>query len=58
MKSIGYLLTVELTDQEITLLKMLLNQHFHFVSFNYQGDKADAQEGKELVMSIFNKLGG
>ena len=47
---------MELTTQEKTLLKMLLNQHYHFVQFNYKGTDTDKNEGLELVISIANKL--
>ena len=47
---------MELTTQEKTLLKMLLNQQFHFVQFSYKGTDQDKNEGLELVMSIQNKL--
>jgi hypothetical protein len=48
---------MKLTTQEKTLLKMLLNQQFQFVQFNYKGPDIDKNEGLELVLSIQNKLG-
>ena len=47
---------MELTTQEKTLLKMLLNQQAHFIQFNYKGTDVDKNEGLELVISIQNKL--
>ena len=48
---------MEFTNQEKTLLKMLLNQQYQFLQFTYNGSKEDQKTGIELVFSIQDKLG-
>ena len=47
---------MELTLSEKTLLKMLLNRHYHFLEFEYKDDEIIKKEAIELVFSIKEKL--
>lgn len=51
-------ITMNLTNQEKTLLKMLLNQQYQFLQFSFNGSKEDQKAGIDLVWSIQDKLLG
>ena len=48
---------MDLTKQEKTLLKMLLNQQFQFMQFTFSGSPEDKALGLQLVSDIQDKIG-